>query len=424
MIALVDCNNFFVSCERIFRPDLKNTPTVVLSSNDGCVVARSREAKDLGIPMGVPVFKVADIFRNKRVQSFSANFELYADISRRIMQILQNQFENVEVYSIDEAFIHLPKNWTQQDSIELKDKILQYTSIPVSIGVAPTKTLCKIANEMAKSQKQFNSVTFVENSDIQNKNSDFFKFVESTKVGEVWGIGYRISLKLNEHGIYSILDFIQADSRLIRANFGVVVERTQRELQGLECIKFEESLQYKKHIASTRSFGEKLTKLEDLETAIIFHIKNVCRQLRKQNSVATNFSVYIKKAKSSTDSQRDFIANIAIEPTNFTPDMLQPALSGLKKIFQKDTKYAKAGIFVTNIVQKQNQTFSFSDLLNIGQNTKKSNIIEKIDLINKKYGNNTINLGLEINRDKKWLPKQQKLSKRATTRIDELLSVG
>lgn len=277
MFALVDCNNFYASCEKLFRPDLKHTPVVVLSNNDGCVVARSKEAKALGFKMGEPYFQVKEKIDRHGVEVFSSNYALYADISRRVMETLESLVPAIEIYSIDEAFIDLTGMQANFDLLAfgqmIRNTVLKHTGISVGVGIAKTKTLAKLANNAAKTYPKTGGVV------VLTEQHRIDKLMAITPVGEVWGVGRRLSQQLESMGIKTIRDFVAHDTGSIRKRFSVVLERTQRELKGIPCFSLDETPTTKQQIVCSRSFGERITQFEHLAQAVSGYIFRACEKL-------------------------------------------------------------------------------------------------------------------------------------------------
>lgn len=419
--ALVDCDIFFVSCERNFNPKLNVKPTVVLSNNDGCIVSRSQEAKDAKIPMGAPVFKIQDLIKRHNVNVLSANFSLYGDISNRVMNILQMTLPVVEIYSIDEAFLDLTSikfpfninvyenNITVNSHNELCKELLKiikkFIGIPVSFGLASTKTLSKIANEVAKDRRSFNSVTSLLDISQEGINEIFRKL----DVGEVWGLGYRLSKKLNANGIYKIYDFIHTDSRKIKNLTSIQGLRTQMELQGISCIQVSHN-PTKRSIASTRSFGRAVTSTDELREAVSEYCTIASRKLRKEKAVAGHISVFLVANKFDRSNFLGNSVNVQIQPpTNYIGDIIKYATKGLESIFQEGIKYQKAGIILYDIFEESRMV---NDLFNSNINfDKKKEISNIVDRMNAKWGRDVLisastgfekngrqNLNLEVNR--------------------------
>ena len=339
VFALVDCNNFYASCERLFRPELIGKPIVVLSNNDGCIVARSNEAKALGIPMGAPLFKMKSLIAKHGVHVFSSNYALYGDLSHRVMDVLRQMECNVEVYSIDEAFLSLPvsKIWNRLEYVaELRERVLKYVGIPVSIGIATTKTLAKIANRVAKKNPQYHGVfDFVGNCQID-------QILQGTDVGDVWGIGRRSAEKLNGRGIYTAYDLKRADESWIQKQLTVVGARTVMELNEIPCISLEKAPPCPKSIVTSRTFGHPITDIENLREAVISYVSVAAEKLRKQEVEADNLNLYITTG--AFDEQSNYSNNQTItlpRPTSSTPDLIAASLRCLRSIYRPGYRFGR-----------------------------------------------------------------------------------
>ncbi len=348
VFALVDCNNFYVSCEKLFRPDLKNTPVVVLSNNDGCVVARSSEAKALGIRMGVPVFKIQREMRQHGIVPFSSNYALYADLSSRVMNTLESLAPRVEVYSIDEAFLDISGVASAVSRVEFGQQVRQvignWIGITVCVGIAPTKTLAKLANHGAKSYPATGGVVDLTSPDRQRR------LLALLPVGEVWGIGRRLSARLQSIGIETALDLANADPKSMRNQFSVVVERTVRELNGESCLELEEIAPTKKQILSSRSFGEKVTRLSHMREAICEHAARAGEKLRQENQQARQVTVLIRTSPfNANERQYANSATAALpKPSSDTRDLTALAMRLLKTIWRDGYRYAKGGVILSD----------------------------------------------------------------------------
>lgn len=393
--ALIDCNNFFVSCEKLFDPSLEGRPVIVLSSNDGCVVARSQEAKDLGILMGEPYFKIESLCCLKNVVTLSSNFELYGDLSDRVMSILQEEAADVEIYSIDEAFLSYP-DVNIEYLRKLRAKIKQWTGIPVSIGVAPTKTLAKIASREAKKKS---GVTELEDA-----------VLEHLPVGEIWGIGRNLSVKLQTLGFFTAKELRDANPSFIRTHLGVVGERIVWELKGTSALQIQE-VEAKKSITCSRSFGISVTKLEHLHEAIATHATSAAAKLREQGSLATTLYVFLSTSTDTT-SQLTTLST----PTCDTSDLITAAKSAITSLFQKGISYKKCGVVLLNIISEANLQPTFFASPN---NSKKRRLLQTIDTINSRHGKNTLTFAA-TGRGATWKAKSQTRTLRYTTSWNEL----
>ena len=379
-LALVDCDSFYASCERIFRPDLKNVPIVVLSNNDGCVIARSAEAKKMGIGMGVPWFKVKDSFLSQGGEVFSSNFTFYGDISARVMNILEGFVPKVEVYSIDEAFLgldELEKNYDLYDfGCHIRRLIKQWTGVPVRIGIAPTKTLTKIAiNEV----KRLNIPTKVHRI---SSNKDIRYALKNTPVGDVWGVGRRLNEHLSKARITSALHLADIDPRHAKRKFSVVLERTVRELRGQRCIGIEENITAKKQIVVSRSFGSRVTNLETLKPIVSNFAVRASEKLRDEKQKCSQVSVFVRTSPFSDHKPqyRGYKTIELVTPTNDTRDILAAAKKALVPIYKSGYDYAKAGILLSRFSNTFSKQYSlFRDPDEPKENTK---FMEYIDQLN------------------------------------------
>ena len=356
--ALVDCESFYASCERIFRPDLKNIPIVVLSNNDGCVIARSTEAKKMGISMGVPWFKVRDSFLKENGQVFSSNFTFYGDISARVMNILEGFVPRTEVYSIDEAFLDLDtlkKNYDLYDfGCHIRTLVRQWTGVPVRIGIAPNKTLSKIAiNEI----KRRNAPTSVLH--LSNKNQ-IREALKHTPVHKVWGVGRRLNDHLNAAGINTALELAEVSPQNIRKKFSIVLERTVRELRGERCLSIEDDISSKKQIVVSRSFGERVSNLETLKPIVSNFAVRAAEKLRHERQKCSQVSVFVRTSPFNKNKpQHTGMKTIELfTSTNDTRDILIAAKKGLLPIFRSGYDYAKAGIILNRFSDEQTKQYS------------------------------------------------------------------
>jgi len=419
VLALVDCNNFYVSCERVFNPKLKGRPVVVLSNNDGCVVARSEEAKAFGIPMGAPAFMYEGLFKMHKVETYSSNYTLYADMSRRVMATLAQFTPEIEFYSIDEAFLDL-SGFTYMNLTEyakkIKETVRRVTGIPISIGIGPTKTLAKLANRLAKKNAMCGGVF-----DITN-HPRLDDFLSSVKVEDVWGVGAQYTKLLNRNWISTALDLKNANETWVKKHMTVVGLRTVLELRGIPCIELEDLNEPNKQIIRSRSFGRPVQNLQELKEAITLHTTRAAEKLREQKSVAFHISAFIETNRFKTEeAQYSNSAGCYLpEPTAYTPLLIKYALQCLERIYREGFKFIRAGVVLIDIVpedQIQLNLFVPSRPLKKDKSTMKA-----VDRINVKWGSNTIKYassGLE----QSWRMKRAKLSPRYTTNWDEMLEV-
>lgn len=420
--ALIDCNNFFVSCERIFRPDLWRKPTAVLSNNDGCIVARSQEVKDLKIPMGAPYFKWEDVLTKNDVTLFSGNFRLYGDISNRVMSVLEDFSPEIEVYSIDEAFINLT-NLRIQDYKEFGDTIVRTVQkrvgVPVSVGIASTKTLCKLANEIGKMERRFQSttdLTTLSNSEIDSR-------LEKLKVGEIWGIGRNRVDFLKKNGVYTAKDFKYANRPWVKKNLSVLGERTHLEMNNIPCFKVDDSPNPKKGIASTRSFGNYVTEKAQMKEAVASYVAIAAKKLRKQKSVCSSITVYVRTNKFGQDPYYSNAYTISMDDaSDYTPGLIKSALKALDKIWIQGKRYKKAGVYLTDISPKHSKQMSLHSVNDIDLEKNQDKVTNAVDSLNNKWGSYTVQTAVEGVK-KKWKMKRELSSPEYTTRWEEILKV-
>jgi DNA polymerase V len=345
MFALIDCNNFFVSCERVFNPKLHNVPVVVLSNNDGCVVARSEEAKALGLTMGIPFFKCKNFCKEHNIVALSSNYQLYGDMSYRVMEGLRQLNSKIEVYSIDEAFLdlsHVPKASMKDTMEDIKSKIVMWTGMPISIGVGPTKTLAKIANSLAKKGSGIFDL-----SDAQEREKIFKKF----PVENIWGVGRNIAIRLNGLGIVTAYHLINTDNKLIRKLFGVTGERVIFELKGICCNRLEDRNVQKKNIIVSRSFGKNVVEIADLEEAVSHYAATACAKMRNQNSKLQAIAVFIttSKHKKSEEYYHDSMIGLFEEATDDTMLIIKRVRECVSKLYKPGYTYYKAGVTLLNL---------------------------------------------------------------------------
>lgn len=413
MFGLVDCNNFYASCERVFNPSLNGKPIVVLSNNDGCVIARSNEAKSLGIKMGVPAYQIKDLVKQHDVAVFSSNYVLYGDMSGRVMSILAELAPEIEVYSIDEAFLNLEGI---QDLQTLGSKIVRQvtrgTGIPVSTGIAPTKTLAKVANKFAKKYPAYNRLCII---DTEEKREKALKLFE---IGDVWGIGRRQAAKLEKQGVKTAYDFTQLPGSWVRKNMTVTGERTWKELRGISCIDMESAPPAKKQICTSRSFGKMVEDIDTMSEAIATHASTCAKKLRQQKSFAMSLMVFIHTNNFREDLPQ-YWKNTIIKlpvPTNDSIEIVHYALEGLKSIFIPGYQYKKAGVIITEIV-----TSAQLGLFDTVDREKREKLMQAIDKVNGEH-RHLVKLAVQGN-GRDWKLKQEQLSKRYTTDINEVLTI-
>tara|TARA_B100000686_G_scaffold355291_1_gene472093 strand:+ start:15113 stop:16372 length:1260 start_codon:yes stop_codon:yes gene_type:complete len=418
MFALLDCNNFYVSCERVFQPQYEKVPLVVLSNNDGCIISRSNEVKKLGIGMGAPAFKYKTQFKKHGIKVFSSNYALYADMSNRVMNILESSTPNVEIYSIDEAFLQF-YGFDYFNLVEhahkIKNKIKKWTGIPVSIGIAPTKSLAKIANKIAK---KFTSETL----GVYNINSEekIIKALHWTSIDDVWGIGFSNSKLLRSIGVDNALSFTKLSDYWIKKNMNVLGLRLKKDLLGLSHIKLDKIKNRKKSIATTRSFENSLNNLPGLEERIATFAISCAEKLRKQNSCCNSLLVFLKS--NAFKKEKEQYNNSCLITLSYASNsnliLSKKAIDGLRKIFKAGISYKKAGVLALDIIPQENRQFNLFES-NI---TKHDNLMNVIDNVNYRYRSNQIKLA---NQDlhRTWKMKQNNLSPRFTTVLEEIIKV-
>ena len=417
MFALIDCNNFYVSCERVFNPKLDNKPIVVLSNNDGCAISRSNEAKALGIPMGAPAFKYEELFKKNDVKVFSSNFPLYGDMSSRVMSILSKFTPNIEVYSIDEAFLKFEGFNCDLESYcnEIKNTVLKWTGIPISIGLAPTKALSKVANRIAKKFPERTSGVYL--IDSSNKKENALKWL---KIEDVWGIGFKHGKRLRDLKINTAYDFTNLEDNWVRKNMSVVGLRLKKELEGKSVLDLEEVRSPKKAIATTRSFEGTITDYEKIKERVSTFAICCAEKLRSQNSNCNSIYVFIRsnKFQKNKPQYRNGILVTIPFSTNSNIIISKYAVKGLKRIFRKGIDYKKAGTIVMGL------DFSGNHQLNLfeNENPKHKYLMKTIDYIQKKEGQSKIKLASQDLR-KRWKMKQEKLSPNYTCKVDEIIRV-
>ncbi|MCU7960379.1 MAG: Y-family DNA polymerase [gamma proteobacterium symbiont of Bathyaustriella thionipta] len=414
MIALVDCNSFYASCEQIFRVDLRTKPVVVLSNNDGCIVARNKEAKALCIPDLQPYFKVKDLLEKHRVTVFSSNYELYADISSRVVSILREYAPQIEVYSIDESFLLLDglnedyRSYAQG----IKNTLWRDVRMPVCVGVAASKTLSKLANHIAKKSGKLQGVCVID--DIQRWHPLFKKL----PVGRVWGIGSRLSRRLAAIGIHSVYDFKTAPAKRIRQNFGVNLERTRSELNGERCLPMTEHAAAKQCIVSTRSFGEKINNIEGLQQALSQYASQACQKLRKQASLVGRVSIFIETSRFGKNPLHRSDGMQLLYPSNDSRTVIRTVKQLLERIYKPGQYYVRAGVGLEDIIPDSHLQLS---LLDSGQSKKSKKLMQTLDHLNEK-GLGEIRFA-SSGLDPFWKMQRRLKSPAYTTHLDDLVSV-
>ena len=412
-IAIIDVNNFYVSCERVFNPKLENKPVVVLSNNDGCAISRSNEAKALGIKMGTPWFKLKEFAKQENVTALSSNYTLYLDMSHRVMTLLSKFSPEQEIYSIDESFLDLTSFKSKdliQYSQQIKTKIKQWTGLPVSIGIGSTKTLSKLANHIAKKNSSFKGVC---NLNVMDQDT-LETWMSHIPVNEVWGVGRSLAPKLNQLGIISVLDLKLADPDYIRQQFSIVLEKTVRELNGVMCMELKDVEEPNKEIMVSRSFGRRVKDKEELIEAITSYTSRAAERMRKQESVATSIYVYIRTSPHDDKKQYANGVNIPLfQPSDDSMVLTNAALLGLDYIYREGFDYQKAGVTLCHLASKHKmQGNLFNDTISHSR-------MKIMDTINQRW-KGKLKLGSEGVR-KEWEMKAQFKSRNYTTNWDQLI---
>ena len=417
MFALIDCNNFYASCERVFNPNLQQKPVAILSNNDGCVISMSDEAKKLELPFGAPIFKWEQFCKEKNITVLSSNYPLYGDMSARVMNILADFSPEVEVYSIDESFLKLNgfENYNLYEyGTTMRSRVLKWTGIPTCVGIAPTKALCKIANKIARSNlKQSKGICVIDSEENR------IKALKWTKIGNVWGIGSRLKKRLQEKGCVTAWDFTQLPSSWVLKNFSIVEWRLQKDLQGISKIPLEE-VSSKKMIATTRSFENTYSDLENIKERISTFATRCAEKLRNQESSCHMLVVKLSSDRFQKNSQqhRESTSVIFSYPTDSTLEIANAAIKAVKTIFKPGIKYKKAGVIVTGLVPNDN----FQLNLFTHENPKHKPLMAAMDNLNKKFKGDKVKLG---NQDLKrtWKMRQKRLSAKFTTNINDIIIV-
>lgn len=411
--ALVDCNNFFVSCERIFRPDLQARPVAVLSNNDGCIVARSNEVKALGVPMGVPLFKVKDIVRQNKVQLFSANFELYGDVSQRIVKVLREVTPLIEVYSIDECFLdisQLPEGDWQRWGENLKRTIWERIGVPVSVGLGPTKTLAKVASTYAKTHGSGVQVI----GDEPTRRA----LLADLPIEEIWGVGRRIAPKLRDVGVTMALQLTEASDAWLRQRFNITGLKMVDELRGEARLTFGDKSDQRKSILRSRSFGHRVRDYYQLESAVATFAARAAAKLRAQGSVCAKVSVFLSTGRHAERTHYAAHTITLSEMSMDTSRIIQAALAALEAIYDADFAYQKAGVGLAEIVDESAWQLSLTSPE--ARRDERTQLMKGIDQLNKKFGPQTVWHASENVAGSTWQSKKERRSPRYTTQLREL----
>ena len=402
-LALVDCNSFYVSCERLFNPKIRKKPVVVLSNNDGCIISRSNEAKALGIKMGEPYFKAKDIIIRNKVEVFSSNYSLYGDLSRRVMRTLKRFNAEIEVYSIDEAFIDLsnfPDDEVEKIGKEIRETVLQWTGIPTSIGIAKTKTLSKVANHIAKKkQSGVTSLIGIDNLD---------PILEKVEINDVWGVGRQLTKFYQKNGIYNAKQLKNKSNTWIKKSSNVLGSRTAMELRGIPCINLETSQTKRKSCVVSRSFGKRIEKFQELKEAVANYCLNASEKIRSESLVAKAITVFVRT--SPFQRNFDYYSNAKTVDfpiaTNNSIETVKTAVSILESIFKNGYRYQKAGVMLTGLRNDDGRKNLFSS----DKDEKIKSLMQSIDNTNYRYGRSTLSLA-SAGVHKRWNMRRQYSSK-------------
>lgn len=421
MYALVDCNNFYASCERVFQPQYNGKPVVILSNNDGCVISRSNEAKDVGVPMGAPEFKIRELLKEKNVKVFSSNYPLYGDLSNRVMKILEGFTPNVEIYSIDEAFLNfdgIAVSDFHAYGIQMKTRVQKWVGIPVCVGFAPTKALSKVANRIAKKFQERTQGIYVIDSEDKR-----IKALKWTKIEDVWGIGFRLRKKMIAHNILTAYDFTKPQHEAwIRKEMGVIGMRLKYELEGKSVLDLEPIREQKKSIATTRSFPKQIAEFDDLRERVATFASVCAEKLRKQKSCCQTIIVMLVIDKHKYESQKYYFNKAVTLPfaTNSTLTISTIAIAMLKELHKgnEGVKFKKAGVIVTELIDEDKKQLQLFE----EENPKHLAIMKAMDYLNAKIGDRKVKLGTQ-NLSLTWNMNQNHLSPRFTTRFNEILEI-
>lgn len=418
MLALIDCNNFFVSCERIFRPDLEGKPVVVLSSNDGCAVARSNEAKALGIPMGAPAFKYRDIFERHSVVKFSGNFELYGNIARRITDILSDVTPRIEIYSIDESFLDISKlpitdftAWAQQ----VRKKILREVGVPVSIGIAPTKTLAKLASEIAKKNVDLGGVLAFNELNETDKTAYLGKF----PIKDIWGVGWRLAPRLRAEGVGTALQLARLRPQRAQQLMGIHGRQMVAELNGMRCIPLSRIAKAQKSIMRGRTFGEDTNVFHAIESAIVSLTTQAAFRLRREQRLARRAAVLIETSRHKPGYRRWYREVRFLSPTAETGQLIRALVDEFSAIYSSHHAYHRANIFLYDFVPKHGIQTDLIGAFNAAKHARDETRMQALDIVNNRYGRHTLRYAAE-DLNKTWQPRRHLGSPRYVSNWNDL----
>lgn len=421
--ALVDVNNFYVSCERVFRPALAHTPLVVLSNNDGCAVARSNEVKALGVKMGTPWFSMKALARRHGILALSSNYALYGDMSNRVTAILRDFCPDLEVYSIDESFLRIESvahlhGGAAAMGRQIRDRIGQWTGLPVCVGVGPTKTLAKFANHLAKKNAEFDGVCDLHALSRPQR----LAWMRGVEVGEVWGVGRRIAGSLEALGIHTVLDLRNASPKLMRTHFGVVMERLCNELRGISCLALEDVAPPRQQILCSRSFGTPVGAIAELREAVASYTARAAEKLRRQHSVAAAVQVFIHTNRFREDEQQyhGAVTVALVEPSEDTRALTAAAFEGLAAIYRPGLRYKKAGVMLSLLADREARQATLFDAP--PDTAKAARLMAALDAVNRSFGRDTLHVAAS-GTTRRWAMRSGNRSPRYTTRWDELPEV-
>ena len=412
--ALVDCNNFYASCERVFNPKLQNKPVVILSNNDGCVVARSNEAKAVGVKMGVPFFKISALVKQYDIQVLSSNYALYGDMSARVMRVIGEFAPEQEVYSIDESFLHLTgmRDLAGVGS-QIRARVKQWLGLPVCVGIAPTKTLAKLCNATAKAYNKLDGVLDYNSLSDERKT----KLLQSFDVGDIWGVGRKLKERLNLLGIENAYALRESDPEEMSRRFSVVMKRTITELRGISCIDMENIDEARKQILSSRSFGRPVTELFELEEPVTMYTSRAAEKLRGDGTLANEITVFIRTNPYLPDAYAESASIRTDHPTDDTMTLVKHAMDGLRQIYKEGLTYQKAAVTLSNLVSNEGQQLSL--FRSQEDDSKSKRMMLALDQTNQKYGRGALFLAGEGTK-KTWQIKAEYKTPQYTTSWDEL----
>jgi DNA polymerase V len=420
MIALIDCNNFYCSCERVFNPGLLGRALIVLSNNDGCAISRSEEAKKLGIQMAQPAFMIDELIQKEEVKVFSSNYTLYDDMSRRVMQVIKELVPKAEVYSVDEIFADLSgMKYKDLEELgkEIREMVGKCTGIPVTVGIGPTKTLAKMANRYAKQNRPMEGVFSAYNDALVEM------LLSATKIGDIWGIGKQYESLLIHKGFTTALELVRkAPEEWIRKEMSVVGQRLLNELKGVNCIPWEEATKVRKNICTSRSFGKLITSKNEISQAVAKFTSSCGEKLRKDNTCARKLHVFLQtNPHRPQDAQYFQFVTLELEvATNLTTILMKHAMKALDMIFREGYNYQKAGVMVLDLIPQKEIQLGLFEILNSERDRK---LMEKVDELNKVFGKDKVRFGVQ-DYGKNWKLKQGNLSHAFTTRLHQVIKAS